>query len=163
MDTGTTIIGAAFVAMLILPFILIGGNTRKKNKKLGQSLKEIANNHNCKVTHFQCCGDFAIGLDEISHCAFFYKKIKDKEMAKYVNLADIKESKVINTSRTIKSGNRDYKTLDRLEIAFVPNLQKDPNLIWELYSIEDNMQQRGEVPFASLWSGLINEQLHQKK
>ena len=163
MDTGTTIIGAAFVAMLILPFIFMGGNTKKKNKKLGQGLKELANNQNCKITHFQCCGDFAIGLDEISHVAFFYKKTANKEVSKFVNLADIKESKVINTSRTVKSANGDYKTLDRLEIAFVPNPQKDLNLLWELYNVEDNMQQRGEVPFASLWSGLINEHLAQKK
>ena len=163
MDIGTTVIGATFVAMIILPFVLMGGNTKKKNKKLGQSLKDIAKNRNCNITHFQCCGDFAIGLDEISHFAFFYKKTNDKEVSKFVHLADIKESKVINTSRTVKSASGDYSALERLEITFIPNPQKDSNLIWELFNVEDNMQQRGEVPFATLWSGLINEHLNQKK
>ncbi|MCG2459426.1 hypothetical protein K8352_01545 [Flavobacteriaceae bacterium F89] len=163
MDIGTTVIEATFVAMLVLPFVLMGGNTKKKNKRLGQGLKEIAHDHNCKVTHYQCCGDFAIGLDEISGCALFFKKIKDKEVSKFVDLSDIKGSKVINTSRTIRSANGEYRALERLELTFIPNPKKDPNFLWELFNVEDHMQQRGEVPFASLWSGLINELLSQRK
>jgi hypothetical protein len=83
-------------------------------------------------------------------------------VSKSVDLKDIKESKVINTSRSIKSGNGDYKTLERLEIAFVPNPEKNPDMIWELFNMDDNMQQRGEVLFASHWSEKINDLLRQK-
>ena len=162
MDIGTIILGAIFAILCFVPFILMGGNTKRRNKKLGQGLQEIASRHNGKVTGYECCGDFAIGFDGISRFAFFYKKIKDKEVSKFVDLKNVRESKVINTSRSIKSGDGDYKTLERLEIAFVPNPEKNPDMIWELYSMDDNMQQRGEVPFASLWAEKINGLLVQR-
>ena len=162
MDIGTIIIGTIFLVLCLVPFVLMGGSTKKRNKRLGQGLQEMASKHNGRITSHECCGDFAIGLDEISHFAFFYKKIKDKEVSKSVDLKNIKESKVINTSRSIKSGNGDYKTLERLEIAFVPNLEKNPDMIWELFNMDDNMQQRGEVLFASHWSEKINDLLRQK-
>lgn len=162
MDTGTIIIGAIFVVLCFAPFILMGGSTKRRNKKLGQGLQEIAIRHNGKVTSYECCGDFAIGLDEVSGFAFFYKKTKDKEVSKFVNLAEIRECKAINSGRTIKSAEGDYKSLDKLEIIFVPNPEKNSDMIWELYNMDDNMQQRGEVPFASLWAEKINELLMQR-
>ena len=157
MDIGITITGAILIAICILPFVLMGRNSRKQNKLLFQSLSNIAAKQNCKITVHECCEEYIIGLDEPKNFLFFYKRIKDKEISKQINLAEIQNCKIINTSRS----NDNEKVIDKLELSLVSNTKKTPEVLLELYNSDDRMQLGDDFLLIERWAKKINERLNQ--
>ena len=157
MDIGITITGAILIAICILPFVLMGRNSRKQNKLLFQSLSNIAAKQNCKITVHECCEEYIIGLDEPQNFLFFYKRIKDKEISKQINLAEIQNCKIINTSRS----NDNEKVIDKLELSLVSNTKKTPEVLLELYNSDDRMQLGDDFLLIERWAKKINERLNQ--
>ena len=90
MNLGTAITGAIFIAIFMLPFIFMLQGRKKKEKQLLQSISTVANNQNCKISKYELCEEFAIGLDETANQLFFLKRTEDQEIAQFVNLSEIK-------------------------------------------------------------------------
>jgi hypothetical protein len=157
MDIGITITGAILIAICMLPFVLIGRNRRKQEKLLFQSLSNIAAKQNCKITVHECCEEYIIGLDETSNFLFFFKKIKDKEISKQINLAEIQNCKTINTSRS----NGNEKIIDKLELSLIANTKKTPDILLELYNSDDRMQLGDDFLLIERWAKKLNERLNQ--
>ena len=158
MDIGITITGAILIAICILPFVLIGRNSRKQEKLLFQSLSNIAAKHNCKITQHECCEEYIIGLDETSNFLFFFKRVKDKEISKQINLSEIQNCKIINTSRS----NGNEKIIDKLELSFSSSTKKEANIILELYNSDDRIQLGDDFLLIERWAKKINELLNLK-
>ena len=159
MDSGTIIIGAISIAICILPFVVLRSNRKKIEKKRLQSLEDIAAQHNCTITQHEFCGEFVIGLDEANNFVFFFRKTKDNEIARYINLAGIQKCKVINTSRNYSNQGGEYKAVDRLELSFVPVAKNEPDLLLEIYNAEESMQLVGELQLVEKWAKRINDQV----
>ncbi|MBI2280357.1 MAG: hypothetical protein HYU68_06670 [Bacteroidetes bacterium] len=154
MDIGITITGAILIAICILPFVLMGRNSRKHEKLLFQSLSNIAAKQNCKITQHECCEEYIIGIDETSNFLFFFKRIKDKEISKQINLADIQSCKIVKTSRS-----SDNEKIDKLELSLLPSLKNKANIILELYNSDERMHLGDDFLLIERWAKKINELL----
>lgn len=155
MDIGVTITGFILLAICALPFVLIGRNSRKQEKLLFQSLSNIAAKQNCKITQHECCEEYIIGLDETSNFLFFFKRVKDKETSKQINLKEIQNCKIVNTSRP----NGNEKIIDKLELSLKVNTKNTSEIVLELYNSDDRMHLGDDFLFIERWTKKINELL----
>ena len=163
MDSGTIIIGAISIAICILPFIMLRRNKQRIEKQRLLGLENLAAQHRGNITQHEFCGDFVIGLDEANKFVFFFRKTKDRETARHINLDGIQKCKAINTSRSIQSKEGEYKVVDRLELVFVPGTKNEPDLVLELYNAEESMQLVGELQLIDRWEKKINQLLNNER
>jgi len=105
----------------------------------------------------------AIGLDDDANFVFFFRKIKDQEIGKHINLSEFQSCKLINVSRTIDSKEQSSKVVDKVELVFITGAKNSSNAAFEFYNSEDSAQLNGELQFAEKWQIIINEQLKNKK
>lgn len=158
MDSGSIIIGAIFVALCIVPFILIQiGRNKRKNQKL-KLLHNAAKEHNCVITQYEFEGDFLIGIDEINNYVFFSKYIEDTSETHYVDLATVQKCEVIYLHRTYTARDGEHQRIAKLELAFIPN-PDGKRVIFEFYNEETSMQIYGELQAIQKWSKLLNDRI----
>lgn len=159
MDLGVTITAAIIIALCSLPFIISSRRRRKIEKQLLLSLSEIAKQHNGKISQHEISGNYAIGIDETKGLLFFKKKTGNNENTQFIDLAEIQSCQVINTGRTVKTGDDQYNVIDRLDLQFVPRAGNGANIKWVFYDAENHMQLNGELQSIEKWSKLIKEKL----
>lgn len=147
MDTGIIIVGIILIALSILPFVLAQRNRRKRERKLFQSLSNIATKQNCEITQYECSDDYIIGIDETSNFLFFFKQIKDTKVSQFLNLSEIQHCKTINISRT----NGSIKKIDKLELSLLSSSNSKANIILELYNSEERMQLGDDLQLVERW------------
>jgi len=158
MDTGTIITGAILLAVCILPFLLLGGG-KKRKKQLLQSLSQIAERQNCKITRHELCGELAIGLDESANYLFFYKKINDKETAQYANLAGIRQCKPVTTHRHVNGKDRGHSAPGKFELKLTPADSAQPDIVLTFFNSDDTLQVTGEFEALERWAKIVNERI----
>ncbi|OFY17173.1 MAG: hypothetical protein A2X02_02780 [Bacteroidetes bacterium GWF2_29_10] len=134
-------------------------NRKKREKQLFKSLSNIAEKQNCKITQYECCIELAIGLDKTANYLFFFNRFKDKEIAKYVNLAEIQNCKLVNTTRNINNKYGNYKVIDKLELKFSPIDKNKPYVFFEFYNAEEGLQLTEERNLIEKWEKIITERL----
>lgn len=159
MNLGTAITGAIFIAIFMLPFIFMLYGRKKKEKQLVKSILAIANNHHCKISQQEISEEFAIGLDESKNQLFFFKKTAFKEIAQYVNLAEIKSCKVIKTGNATGDKDDNYKLIDKLDLHFSFLDKKNPDISFEFYNSEENFGLNGEIQLIEKWANIVNDRL----
>jgi len=159
MDTGTTIVASIIITICILPFLLLIINRKKKERQLLSYISNIAQEHHSKLTQYEFCRDFVIGLDESASLFFFLKKSTDTVTSKQINLEGIENCKVIRTSKANKAGNRGCQEIDKLELCFIPIPKNKPNIFLELYNSNESMQLGIELPLIEKWSKIINKKI----
>ena len=79
MDFGLIVITIIILALCIVPFVIMGRNSKKKEKQILQSLFDLAGKHNYTVSQFDLWNHAAIGSDEGMNMIFFTKKNKIME------------------------------------------------------------------------------------
>jgi len=161
MDLGSAIIGAIVIVISALPVILMNRSIKKRKKVLLQSIKEMATQNNCHINQHEIFGSFAIGIDDSKNFVFFYRQTKEKEIKQFVDLGEVQSCKVINTSRTLKRKEGNQKVIDKLELSFIPAMNK-PEIKLEFFNADVNAQLYGELQSIEKWSKLINDRLKNK-
>ncbi len=159
MNLGTAITGATFIAIFMMPFILMLNGRKKRERLILQSISAIANNLNCKISQYELYEEFAIGLDETANYLFFLTKTKDKEVAQYLNLTEIKSCKVVKTERNIGNKLNNYTTIENLGLHFSFFNKNNPDIILTFYDAEENMELNGEVQTIEKWAKIVNDRL----
>lgn len=159
MDISSIIITAIFIAVCTIPFVLIGRKNKKRKKEKLQSLINIANKQNATISKSEVLSDYVIGMDEVKKQVFFFKKMKDSVIEDYINLAEIKTSKVKNTGRAIAYNNSNQSIIEKLELVFIPLDKNRKEIAWEFFNSDDSSQLGGELQSAEEWSNRINESL----
>ncbi len=162
MDTGSLVIGLILLAISILPIYLMSLSRRNKKKKMLQSLNNIAGKHNCIISQYDICGDIIIGMDGSGKFVFFYKKAKEGEEEHFVDLAEMKDCKMIHTNKTIKQKEGNQKISERIELIFIPMSTGKSEVKWEFYNVEKNTWVTGELQLVEKWSTLITNKLKRK-
>ncbi len=162
MDLGSTIIGAILIAICVVPVILMNRNNKKREKKALQSLISIATEHNCIISKHEICSDFVIGIDEIKNYVFFFKQKKEEAISQFVDLAEIKISKAVKSTRAAKSKNENITITEKVKLSFIPKNKGKAETQFELYD-QENVQLNGELQLADKWSQQINDRLNSKK
>lgn len=157
MDFGTSIVGLIFILICIIPFVLINRARLKKNKQLLQSLNEKAQQHNCKITKHELCGDFILGIDEQKNRLVFLKNTKEEANLQFVDLNEIKACQIIKKFRN--NGTENSIVPEHIEFCFNSKDKNKAEIHFELYDEYVNMQLSGELQFAEKWLKQINERL----
>jgi hypothetical protein len=159
MDSGSIIIAAILLAICIMPFVMMSINRQKREKQMLTAIMKIAGQHNCKVAQHECCGNFIIGIDETKNVVFFYQPLKDSLIEKVVNLGEIQECEVINSSRSFGDGNGYYQVIDKLNLSFTPIARNGSPIVLNFYDAEQNVQLSGELQSIEKWGKRINQRL----
>ncbi len=155
MDTSTIIIGAILLAICILPFVLISRNRKKKERELLNSLSNLANEHHCKISQFEVCGDQMIGIDEDTKSIFFIKQTDKEKVAKYVSLHTVQRCELVKTTANTAGDT----IIDRLELKFVPIDSHQPQYIIEFYNSSERFQLSGELQMIEKWFAIILDRI----
>lgn len=163
MDWGTAIVGLIMLLICIVPFVIMYYNRVKKENKILQSLNEIAQPHNCKISQHEFCGDFVLGIDESRNFVFFFKQKKEEAISQFVDLAEIQTCQVVKKTRNVKNDIGSLGFIERVELSFTPTNKNKGETSFELYDEETNMQLSGELQFVDKWTKQINDRLKNKK
>ena len=158
MDLGNIILGTIILTICIGPLVLLYFKSVNTNTKMLQSLKEIAQQHNCSISKHEFCNNFAIGLDENNNYAFFFKQIEKDSISQFVNLSEIKDCKAVKRTSFTKVKDENITFFEKIELKFIPKNKSQAETTFELYTPE-NRQLSGELQLVDKWSTQINEQL----
>ncbi|MEZ4887744.1 MAG: hypothetical protein R3E32_23620 [Chitinophagales bacterium] len=163
MDLTTILLGTFLTALCFIPFVWMSRNSKKIEKQLLQSLSDIAAQQNCKITQHELCGKIAVGLDENAHTFLFFKEGKSNQTAQHIDLDEIKNCTVVNTSRSVNNIGGNSRVIERLELSFLPISKNKAPFVLEFYNSEETMELSGELQFIEKWSKIINGQLKSSK
>ncbi|WP_338813973.1 hypothetical protein V9L05_00680 [Bernardetia sp. Wsw4-3y2] len=158
LDFGTIAIGVFSLLACILPFILDYRSRKKKENKLLEPLKKIAQQQNCQINEYEVGRNFVIGIDNIEKSVFFYKEEQGKVISQVIDLDIIQTCKVITSHKTMSHAKGNYKVVIKLELSFISNTKTEQT--WEFYNADVLPQLNGEVQLTEKWSKLINKQLN---
>jgi len=163
MDLGTALIGAIFLAVCMVPFIIMYYHRVKKENVMLQSLKNIAQQQNCNIDKYELCGDFALGLDENRGFVFFFKQKNEETVRQFVNLSGVQTCQVAKKTRNQKANKTNELVTIQVELCFTSTNKNNDETRFELYNEEVNTQLSGELQFAESWAKQITERLKSKK
>ena len=158
MDLGNIILGTIILTICIGPLVLLYFKSVNTNTKMLQSLKEIAQQHNCSISKHEFCNNFAIGLDENNNYAFFFKQIEKDSISQFVNLSEFKDCKAVKRTSFTKVKDENITFFEKIELKFIPKNKSQAETTFELYTPE-NRQLSGELQLVDKWSTQINEHL----
>ena len=99
MDITTIIIGVVIVALCALPFWLSGYTRKRREKKLTDTLNEMARQKSTTICSSEICGNNAIGIDG-SGCWLFYARSKGG-LHECVDLENVRTCGIIDKPDTI--------------------------------------------------------------
>ncbi len=161
MDLGNIILGAIILAICIGPLVIMYYKSVNANNKMLQSLKDIAQEHNCNISKHEFCNNFAIGLDEDNNYAFFSKQKEEEPISQFVDLSEIQDCKPIKRTSFTKIKDENITFFEKIELKFVPKNKNKAEITFELYTPE-NRQLNGELQLVDRWSEHINEHLRKR-
>jgi hypothetical protein len=163
MDLGSAIIGAIFLVIGILPFMMMSRGRKNREKKFLQSLLTIATKNNCQIDQHDVFAHFAIGFDNTKKSVIFYRQAAEKVVEHFVAFSDIQSCKVLNTSKNVQNNNGTHQVIDKLELSFIPLLKSKPEIKLEFFNANVTPQLYGELQSIQKWSTLVNDHLNQKQ
>jgi hypothetical protein len=155
MDLGSGLIGGLAIALIALPFLWIKRIQNKNKANMFDKLNAMAHQHQTSIEKFDLTGDFIIGTDPKHEHIFFFKKGNKEEVIQHVELKEIENCKVVK--KDILKGS--YKTVDRLDLSFIPKDKSKLETLFEIFNLEKNMQLNGELQVIDRWKVDINSWL----
>lgn len=144
MDLGIAIIGLICVAICAMPFVLISRSRKKRERKLIESIKELAKQHNNEITQYEVCGDYVIGIDEPKNILFFQLNAQEETKQQVVDLSIIDNC---NISRKNSKNQR----IERLDLELIQTDNNKPKIVLEFYNVDLNYQPSGELESIQKW------------
>ncbi|WP_139958754.1 hypothetical protein [Flavicella sediminum] len=161
MDLGSAFIGAIIIVICIVPFVLMSRGNSKREKQLFLSLANKAKEYNSQISQHEFCGDFVIGMDELTNFVFFYKQKNEDSISQFVDLSCVQECLPLKSTKSRRSKNGEEQVVERVALRFVPKSTLSQETKFELFGLE-NMQLSGELQLVEKWSKQINALLKNK-
>lgn len=159
MDTTTTLIGLALLAICIIPFILLNRKRKKVEKRYKLALTEIAKRENCTLTKHEIDGDLCVGLDEQQKKLFFVNYHKDTSESTVVDLSAIESCSILKTQKEGMKDQGDSYSIASLAMQLKPIGSQQEHIILEFYNAAKKIQLGTEYILLREWSKIVNEQL----
>ncbi|MGV8947118.1 MAG: hypothetical protein ACOH1N_11865 [Lutibacter sp.] len=159
MNLGTFIVGIIAIGICVLPFVLMIGGRKKKKRKLLLLVSEMAKENNCKISQYEFCDDFIIGLDEIANFLFFFRKSNSKEMSEQINIKEIKTCKIKRTGHYENTKEGGNSTIEKLELQLSYIDKNKTDLLLPFYNEEEDVQMSGEIQVIEKWNEIVNKRL----
>lgn len=158
MELEIILMGLAFIALCIFPFVYssISGKNRKKNVE--KRLNQIAVKNNCEVKESDCTGTIAIGIDTEEKFVFFFKKNEELDIEKIVDLSQVKKCEIQRDWYSPETETLDQKNLKKLLLIF-SFVNSSKSSIFPFYDGEEDWQINGELEIAEKWKSKISKLL----
>ena len=74
METGMIVISTILIVICILPFVLIIGSSKKREKQLKNALDTSISKNNGTLTDYVINNNFVLGLDGNANQIYYYNK-----------------------------------------------------------------------------------------
>ncbi|QHI36161.1 hypothetical protein IMCC3317_15200 [Kordia antarctica] len=150
METGIVVIVTILIVICTLPFILISGSTKKREKELKKGLETSISDNNGTLTEYVINNNFALGLDSNAQQIYYYKKTPKAEYIQIVNLTYISACEVKKVAKRIGKVKSKYELIQSiaLEFTFTKNNAIEE---FEFYDYNDTTQLNGELALADTW------------
>lgn len=163
MNFGIIIIGIILVIIGVVPVILINNNYKKGEKKSMKALNDLAAKSNCTITQFDLLNKRTIGIDRINRKLFFIKSFSSQNVEREIDLSKIKKCQIINTSRTVKNKDGNYKITEKIELEFtnIDNAKRAAQIEW-FDVANDNFMLSNDYQLIEKWEKLINTYLKEQ-
>lgn len=155
MDTGMIILTSLLIAVCIIPFVLIGNGTKKREKQLTDTLKDQVFKNRSTLTDYVIHNNYALGIDSLNHL-YYYHKTNEKEQLQEVKINEIKSCEVKKDTTRVKNEKSSYELVQRVALVFTSiNGSKIEPI--ELYNEDESTQLNGEIALANTWKQKVNE------
>jgi len=156
MDFGT-IIGLVLLLIIVLTVVILNSNKKNKKKQFVQTLFDMAEKSNCKISDNDLWNNTLIGIDKNAHKLFFLRKTEDNSISNEIDLSGIQKCRVINSSRIVTNKESNHTVIDRLELALTSADPKIADTILQFYNTNrDNLFLNGEIQLAEKWAAIVN-------
>ena len=160
MDSGTIIIAILFILVCSIPFIIMGRNSKKREKQFLRTLVEIARKNNSKLSDHDFLTHAAIGIDDGANMIFFVKKVNNIETHQLVTLHEIQKCNLITAARNANNEDGFFKIIEKLELAFEHRDKRKADTILEFYNADySSPTLTGELQLAEKWRKIINDKI----
>lgn len=160
MDSGTIIIAILFILVCSIPFIIMGRNSKKREKQFLRTLLEMAHKNNGKLSTCDFLTHAAIGIDNDTNLVFFVKKVNHIETHQLVTLHEIQKCNMITATRNASNEDGIFKIIEKLELAFEHRDKRKADTILEFYNAAySSPTLTGELQLAEKWRKIINDKI----
>jgi len=159
MDFGT-IIGLIILIIIVLAVVILNSNKKNKKKQFVQTLFDLAEKSNCKISDNDLWNNTLIGIDKNAHKLFFIRKTEDNSISNEIDLTGIQKCRVNNSSRVVANKESNHTVIDKLELALTSSDPKIADIILEFYNTNrDNLFLNGEQQLTEKWAAIVNENI----
>lgn len=102
METGMIVISTLLITICTLPFILVYGSTKKRERLLKKALEALIKKDNGHLTDYVVSNPFALGFDTMTRHIYFYKKNQEETHFQKINLNEVKACEIQKEKKHIK-------------------------------------------------------------
>jgi hypothetical protein len=140
-----------------LAVVIVNSNKKNKKKQFVQTLTDLAEKNNCKISEHDLWNNSLIGIDTSANQLFFIRKNGENAISNVIDLQGIQKCRVINSSRVVTNKDSNHTVTDKIELALTSPDAKISDTILEIYNTNrDNLFLNGELPLAEKWAAIVN-------
>lgn len=151
------IFGLVIMIIIVLAVVIVNSNKKNKKKQFVQTLSDLAEKSNCKISEYDLWNNSLIGIDTAAHKLFFIRKNGENAISNVIDLQGIQKSRVINSNRVVTNKDSNHTVTDKIELALASPDARISDTILEIYNTNrDNLFLNGELPLAEKWAAIVN-------
>lgn len=162
MDWATAMIGAVAILICVVPIVMINYKRVQREKGMLKIITELAEREQCKISKFEYCGDFILGMDEGKRTLFFHKSKTDLPSAESISLGEMKVCQITRKASMNAENSNGLGLINQIYLSFIPKDGKSPEVNLELYDVKKNIQLSGELQFAEKYVKTLNNLMKNK-
>ncbi len=155
-----TIIGLIFLVVCILAIVLVNSSRKKKKQQFVQTLFDLAEKNNSKISEHDRWNNTLIGIDKVAHKLFFIRKTAGNGISEAIDLSEIQKSRVANSNRIVTTKESSHNVTDKITLVLILRDPKESDIELEFYNTNrDNLFLNGELQLAEKWSEIVNNNI----
>lgn len=156
METQSSLIMFGILAVLIIPFIIVGLKKKKRKNQFIAYLFAKAKENNLEIAEHELLNNKLIALDKNNRTIIFLRRDEKDYFLKIIDLKSIKKCTLLSESKSIKAAESSTNVFDKVAISFSTSQNVPPESI-EFYNNKyDGLQLSGELQIAEKWVKKIN-------
>lgn len=159
MDAVSIITAIIVIGIFMLIFILPSIGVKRLQKRMKTKLHTLAEQSQAEITMSSILGDSIIGIDDNKQLVFFFKHEKNNEKISMVDLKKIRNCKMLNQTKSIKSKSENFNQFEKLGLQFIPIDKNLTDIVWEFYNAEENPHLNIDLRSLEKWCDLLNMKL----
>jgi len=151
------IFGLVILIIIVLAVVIVNSNKKNKKKQFVQTLTDLAEKSNCKISEYDLWNNTLIGIDKDARKLFFIRKNEANAISNVIDLQGIQKCRAINSSRVVTNNDSNHTVTDKIELALTSPDAKIADTNLEFYNTNrDNLFLNGEIQLAEKWAAIVN-------